>query len=398
MNHQQYPSAVQSPELIGQIEFESAIVKALDLDSWSIGQNMQEVYERLENEVRESVDNEELSVKTIREKIIPHIVAKAPVRPEVAQFQFRTEQIEKAHRGLLFNGGTEAVDGTIVTHDTLPLTITQIGVCLVSYNGEQGSYMHRIYRKDLKIKGENLLEEVLDLLGQRQKRGGQGQEDQNPQFTSALAQRGLMAYAERAILMDKSDARWRLGHGNPFPYELLTSFWASRTEMTKAAIALFEKIVLHKRFVFIPSAPSRRELITIGSALKPLEYIVISSMRSELENIIERGGVRSDKREIQEDFMKTYGDDVVLGLFKASEYAPAYIFYAHKEHVQTAALIAIADSVLQGHRGFPMLIDIADNICHSTFNPETFYSAIQQAYAEAGQPFRYLGERDTRSR
>lgn len=398
MSQQQSLSTVELSELTGQHEFESAIVNALDMDSWSIGQNMKEVYERLENEVRESVENESLSIKTIREEIMPRIVAKAPVSPEIAQFQFTSEQIEKAHRGLLFNGGTEAVDGTIVIHDTLPLTVTQIGVCLVSYNGEQGSYMHRIYRKDLKIKGENLLDEVLELLEQRRKRGSQGLEEQSPQFTSALAQRGLMAYAERAILMDKSKARWRLGHGNPFPYELLTSFWASRTDMTKSAIALFEKIVKHKRFVFVPSAPSRRELITIGSALRPLEYIIISSMRPELENIIERGGVRGDKRQIQEYFVDQYGDNVVLGLFRASEYAPAYIFYAHKDHVQTAALVAIADSVLQEHRGFPMLIDIADNICHTTFNPETFYSTIQQAYAEAGQPFRYLGERETRSR
>ncbi len=392
---------IESAELAtptGQLEFESAIVDALNLDSWSIGQNMGEVYERMEREVRESVENEDLSVKTIREEILPRILEKAPVPRETAQFQFSAQHIEKAHRGLLFNGATEAADGTIVTHDTLPLTITQIGVCLVSYNGEQGSYMHRIYRKDLKIRGENLLEEILDLLEQRQRRGGQGQEEDSPQFKSALAQRGLMAYAERAILMEKSVANWRMGHGNPFPYELLTSFWASRLEMTRAAISLFEKIAKFKKFVFIPSAPSRRELLTIGGALNPLEYIIVGSMWDELNSVISRGNARKEMLEAQENFRDQYGRDIVIGLFKSSEYTPPYLFYAHKDYVQTAALIAIADGVLQGHRGFPMLIDIADNICHATFSPETFYSAIQQAYAEAGQPFRYLGERDTRSR
>ncbi len=258
--------------------------------------------------------------------------------------------------------------------------------------------MHRIYRKDLKIRGENLLEEILDLLEQRQRRGGQGQEEDSPQFKSALAQRGLMAYAERAILMEKSVANWRMGHGNPFPYELLTSFWASRLEMTRAAISLFEKIAKFKKFVFIPSAPSRRELLTIGGALNPLEYIIVGSMWDELNSVISRGNARKEMLEAQENFRDQYGRDIVIGLFKSSEYTPPYLFYAHKDYVQTAALIAIADGVLQGHRGFPMLIDIADNICHATFSPETFYSAIQQAYAEAGQPFRYLGERDTRSR
>jgi hypothetical protein len=258
--------------------------------------------------------------------------------------------------------------------------------------------MHRIYRKDLNIKGENLLEETLELLQQRYQRGGQGQEDSDPQFKSALAKRGLMAYAERAILMEKSQANWRIGHGNPFPYELLSSFWATRPEMAQAALLLFEKIVRFKKFVFIPSAPSSRHLLTIGGALRPYEYIVIGSAWAELNKIIEQGGVREPVKTFQRAFRDEHSRDVVVGLFKASKYAPPYLFYAHKDHVQTAALIAIADSALQMHRGFPMLIDIADNICHSIFNPETFYSSIHQAYAEAGQPFRYLGERETRSR
>jgi hypothetical protein len=43
-----------------------------------------------------------------------------------------------------------------------------------------------------------------------------------------------------------------------------------------------------------------------------------------------------------------------------------------------------------------MLIDLADKVCRSTFDPEGFKMSIQAAYAGAGQPFRYLGERETR--
>lgn len=43
---------------------------------------------------------------------------------------------------LLFNGAVEACDGTSVEHGTLPVTITQIGVCLVSYQGDQGSWLN----------------------------------------------------------------------------------------------------------------------------------------------------------------------------------------------------------------------------------------------------------------
>jgi hypothetical protein len=63
-----------------------------------------------------------------------------------------------------------------------------------------------------------------------------------------------------------------------------------------------------------------------------------------------------------------------------------------------AAHIALADSLLQEHRGFPLLIDLADTVCSTTFGADTFTSSVRMAYANAGQPFRYLGERETRSR
>jgi hypothetical protein len=38
---------------------------------------------------------------------------------------------------------------------------------------------------------------------------------------SELGRRGIMSYAERAVLLHRSQAPWRLGHGHPAPYELL---------------------------------------------------------------------------------------------------------------------------------------------------------------------------------
>jgi hypothetical protein len=69
------------------------------------------------------------------------------------------------------------------------------------------------------------------------------------------------------------------------------------------------------------------------------------------------------------------------------------IFYAHADFVQEAALIAMADSVLQAHRGFPMLLDLADTVCRSSFGTEAFHSTVQSAYAHQGNPFRYFAER-----
>lgn len=382
----------------GQKDFENAIINSLDIGSWSQRHNLAELYERHQAEVQESIDNEDRVVEIIRKEIIPRFGKEKGNLPFTGlQGPIPMETIKKVHFGLLFNGAVEAVDGTTVTHDTLPLTITQIGVCLVSYQGELGAYSHRIYRKDLRILGDDPVKEVMQLLEERRNRGAQGIEEGSGQLSS-LALRGLMAYAERAILMSESEALWRMGHGNPFPYELLTGFWAGRLEMTKTALSVMKQMVEHERFVFIPSAPRRRELLALGNALNPGEFILIDTVTNGLKDIIDKGNARGEKRQMQEEFIEMCGEKVVYGLFKASKYSPAYMFYSHKDHARTAAAIAMADSILQEHRGFPMLIDIADNICTSTFNPETFFSSIRQAYAEVGQPFRYLGERETRGK
>jgi hypothetical protein len=381
--------------------FEKALVQSLDLDNWVTGSNLAELYLRIgEDIIKSAVENEAKVDKIIRSELFPKLIKSLDfIDPAIAHQQFTPEIIEKAHLGLLFNGATEASDGTLITHDTLPLTITQIGVCLVSYQGEQGSYAHRLYRKDLQIQGEGSLNEVIQLLEARRSNGTtDGSDDGSLANTSKLAQRALMSYAERAILMEKSKAIWRMGHGNPIPYELLTGFWASKPELTNSALSLFKRIIDHEKFVFVPSATSQRELLAIGNALQPYEYIIVDTLTNHLNRIIDNGGASKKIVEQQKQFVSEYGDKVVLGLYKASPIAPAYVFYAHKNYLQSAALIAMADSVLQEHRGFPMLIDIADNICSATFNPETFFSSIRNAYADAGQPFKYLSERETRNR
>ena len=207
-----------------------------------------------------------------------------------------------------------------------------------------------------------------------------------------------MAYAERAVLREKSDAQWRMGHGSPAPYELLTGLWASREESIRFSLGLIEWFVLeHRRFVFVPSAPRKRHLLTVGHALNPLEFAIIQTLQPEIDNMIETGGYRGAVRTAMEKFRDEVAPKIVVGLFRVWEAAPPYIFYAHVDHAELAAHIAMADSVLQEHRGFPMLIDLADTVCSTTFGVESFRPSVQMAYAGAGQPYRYLAERETRT-
>lgn len=382
-----------------QAAYGESLTQTLDLDTWHPGADLIEMYDRLRREIADAVRQETEIQRQIREEIFPRLRTRPGAPAGAGVYKVTPEHLEEIHKKLLFNGGVEACDGTVVPYDTLPVTITQIGVCLVSYRGDQGSWVHRIYRRDLRSAGKNPVEETLDILEKRRQRGAVDKESSRDRLSS-LAQRGIMAYAERAVLLDKSEAVWRMGHGSPTPYELVTG--SGMPELLSAGLNLMKRYILeHKRFVFIPSAISARELLTIGNALHPLEYAIVDTNERNLEKIAAghyRGEGWGDLHGAVQNFAKECGPKVVIGLYRASELSPCQVFYAHVDHAHEAALIAIADSVLQEHRGFPMLIDLADGLCGTIFGTETFSASIQLAYAEVKEPFRYMAERKTRNR
>src|SRR5260370_12526315 len=89
-------------------------------------------------------------------------------------------------------------------------------------------------------------------------------------------------------------------------------------------------------------------------------------------------------------FRDVVGPQIVVGVYRATPLAPAPVFYAHMRHADVAAHVALADSVFQEHRGFPMLIDLADNVCRSVFGGDTLTGPVSNAYIEAGAPSRSL--------
>ncbi|MBI4336489.1 MAG: hypothetical protein HY683_01470 [Chloroflexi bacterium] len=206
-----------------------------------------------------------------------------------------------------------------------------------------------------------------------------------------------MAYAERAVLLNRSTAPWRMGHGNPAPYELLTG--SGMVELLERSLDVLAELVLgHQRFVFVPSAPSDRMLLTIGNALRPLEYAIVDTMEDNLSRIA-AGHYRGPWMRLKprlDRFIKEAGPKIVVGLYRATPMGPAQVFYAHADHAHEAAHIALADSTLQEHRGFPMLVTLADTVCTALFGTESLVPHVQVAYADAGAALRYQTERQSR--
>lgn len=383
-----------------QAAFGESVARVLNLDTWHVGEDLAAMYQALEREVAAAVEQGERIRERIRADLFP-LVFRHPQAPKNAGcYNVSVKTIEQVHRGLLFNEAVEACDGTSLVHDTLPVTIAQIGVSLVSYRGDQGTWVHRLFRRDLRVGGTDPIEEVMALLERRRKRDStdaQSPRDKLSDFT----QRGIMAYAERAILLHKSNALWRMGHGHPVPYELLTGGGLvvdGDMPLLRYSMKMWRELLIeHRRWVFVTSAPADRVLLTLGDALAPLEFALVGTPLQVMRDIAnghlpERKGLKS---EVQA-FVEELGPQIVIGLYRASPQAPVRLFYAHRDFACEAAVIVMADSVLQEHRGFPMLIDLADAVCRTTFGSETFHTFIQQAYAETGSPFRYLGERETR--
>ena len=310
---------------------------------------------------------------------------------EAGVYAATPDDLALVHRGLLFRGAVEACNGIAVTHDGLALSVTQVGVCLVSYRAELGSWVHRLYRRDLRAASDPV-DAAIDVVERRNRGALAG----GTERLSDLARRGVMAYAERAALLDSSTAPWRLGHGNPVAYELLTG--SGSMDLLDASLDLLGRMLdTHPRFVFVPSGLTERGLLTLADALRPLEYAIVDHMTSRMESVVNFGHYEGVHARRARDFVHTYGEDVVIGMYRVSAVGPPRIFYAHAAHAHEAALVAMADSALHEHRAFPTLLELADAVCRATFGAGDFSESVRQAYAGAGQPNAFQEEHGSRT-
>lgn len=383
--------------LVGDDEFKAAtgesIERTLDLSTWHAGVDLGALYQRLEAEVGPALEQERRVQSVVRADVFP-LLREAPDAPaEAGVHQAAAADLEEVHRKVLFSGQLDTCDGTSITHDTLLLTVTQIGVCLISYQGDELALSQRMFRRDLRTAGSDPVEEAKELLARRKDRTATGVADKRDTL-SELARRGIMTYAERATLLHRSTAQWRMGHGNITPYELLTG--SGNMALLAESLTVLRELVAYQQFVFVPSSIKNRLLLTIGDALGPLEYAVVQTADQAMRRIVEGGRYNPESRRLAERFVDDIGHQIAVGVYRASAHAPATPFFAHVDRMHEAAHIAIADSVLQEHRGFPLSIDLADIACRSMFGADTFDDAVASAYREQGEPHRYLPERNTR--
>ena len=152
-----------------------------------------------------------------------------------------------------------------------------------------------------------------------------------------------------------------------------------------------------QQWVYVPSAPHDAELLTLGQALHAGEYAIVERADAKLRALLHSGSAEVRRRQDLVRFLSDAGKAIVRGVYRSSELAPPVLFYAHKDYTHAAALVALSDSTLQEHRGFPLLIDLADRICAGAFARHALVSQIDALIAStSSSPFQWLGERHTR--
>ena len=178
-------------------------------------------------------------------------------------------------------------------------------------------------------------------------------------------------------------------------FELLAPYDAVRAALPPGAPMHHVETVLRQQFG-LPVAPA--------GICYPLSYQIEGLLEGADYDLgtttatVTPEGERLTLRAWMARFRDEVAAKVAVGVYRASEVAPARVFYASVDRAHKAARIVLADSLLQPHRGFPMLIDVADHVCTATMGPDTLAGPIQAAYTLAGVPLRHLGERRTRGR
>jgi hypothetical protein len=389
-------------------QFGESLRDVLAMKGWQDGVDMVKEYARIEREVAAAVEVERQYEGEVRRRVFP-LLKDSPNAPEEAGHytDVTPDVVKRTHQGLLFNGAVEACDGTVQTHDTLALTVYQIGVCLVSYCGNAGSWSTRLFRKDLRAEHADPVGELTELLTRRHQRAGLNQPDRRDGL-SELAQRAVMSFAELRVLTERATRPWRMGHGSPAPYQLLAG--AGHPDVMIESVKVMRQLIAgHKRFVFVSSESGDRDLLTLGQALRPLEYLIVGTLNERIERFAydlqfssrvtvgdEWDGLRLAPNAWVRRFCDEVASRVLVGVFRASWLSPPQVFYCHREHFTTAARIAIADSVLLPDRGFPMLIDLVDRACQSVYGGGSLKEMADAAYAKAGAGTRYGSERQNR--
>jgi hypothetical protein len=306
------------------------------------------------------------------------------------------QYIEALQRKKLYTGQVVASDGTLAKHETLSLVGAQIAISKVSYQETTGQIVSNIMHWGRELPKQTTASDIVQAIRSR----GQELQDKMPN----LFLYALMTYKERQVLLDSPPGTFRLIQGPVFSHELLTG--SGRHHILDTCLKLIGRMIDEGSYATIVSNDSHRELLSLGMALDPGEYIVVDTGTQVLQDFRQRANYVStsipqygnrSQIELFEEFQRQYGPKVLRGVLRAHPMSRPYVFYCNADQLEESVHILLADAANTGGRGFPLLIDLADQMCSGAFRAGEYTEHVNAEFARAAHgSAMYQSEHSTR--
>jgi hypothetical protein len=304
--------------------------------------------------------------------------------------------IELLQRKRLYTGQVVAADGTLARYETLSLVGAQIAVSRVSYQGTTGQFVSNIMHWGKELPRNTTAADIVTALKSR------GEELKNKVPNIFLY--ALMTYKERQVLLDAQPGAFKLIQGTLFPHEMLSG--SGRQHILLPCLNLIGALIEDGAYAAIVSHDSHRDLLSLGLALDAGEYIVVRDGEEILNTYLANAHYTDtaipqykgkSQKEVFNEFKDRHGRKVVQGVLRAHAMSPPYVFYCNRDRLSEAVHMLLADAANTGPRGFPLLLDLADQYCSGTFRPGEYTSHLNAEFARAsGGSGMYQTERSTR--
>ena len=294
-----------------------------------------------------------------------------------------------AEKNLLTSGEVVGIDGTIATHKTITGTMAQLGVIAVNYLNEK--IQHSYFISEAKYKED--IKDVVDYLFSH---------EMSNKVVSAPVLRAALQVRERELgLNDKFKDKYKIYHGPLIPFEMLANPGRAELKILDVTVEVLEKIIANKKCMSIVSRSQNDAYIRIGLSLNPGEYVQLKKSVG-LEILEDRSLLKDKDRWREEDYLKVNNFinqramKIKVGVIKVSQ--RPYVFHAHEEIFDFAARIISRDSMFQKEKGFPLLVDYADNLCSTYFKASDFNKIIEYQLAKEGEFLSEMSEETLRQK
>lgn len=379
------------------IEFEEVV----NVQNWqSLSDYYQTMPVRTQAIVESVVESDERLKDELRNVYLPRALQEGKL---LAWNTANRQLIDLLRQKKLLAGKVVAADATLARYETLSLVGAQIAISRVGYHQRTANqYASSLMYWGTEVPKQATPGQIVEALNSR----GKGRKQKLP----SLVLDAISKYMERCVLLDAPSGTFKFIQGPMFPHAMLSGLGQRHTMLT--CFNLIAKLIDDGNYATIVSKDSHPDIEILGLALEASEYLVTRDGKAVLNAYLngddEGGGAgfSNVKREqyggksqieVFEEFRDTYGHKVVQGVLRAHPMSRPYVFYCNADRLEEAVHLLLADAAHTGPRGFPMLLDLADQYCSGAFKASEYTNRMNAAFSKAaGGSGLYYSERSTR--